>query len=112
MQKRITSEKIKAVLCRTFLPLVVLCISSHASFAQKQPAGKAKNSADEQRKKADAAGNAGTSAAFSDAVSNQSPASVKAGPAFTPVADKKTAAVKRKNTQAPTADITSKPKNN
>jgi len=112
MQKRITPKKIKAVLHRACLPLVVLCISSHASLAQKQPAGKTKPGSDQQRKLADAAGNAGSSAAFSDAVKTASPVPAKTDPALTPVADKKTAALKRKNTQVPTADITSKPKSN
>lgn len=110
MQKRITPKKNRLILSRAFLPLIALCISAHASLAQKPPAARTKNASDEQRKKADAAANAGTSAAFSDAVKNTASGPAKNIPAVKPVTDKKNAAAKR--TEVQVADITAKPKNN
>lgn len=99
MQKRITQKKVNLVLRSTCLSLFVLCISFNASLAQKQPAANAKTRSDQQRKQAEAAANNGTSAAFSDAVKDQSPAVVPTAPSAAKTAVKKNAAEK------PTADI-------
>lgn len=117
MQKNITPKKVKVILYRTCFLLFAGCLSFNASFAQKQPASGAKPASDEQRKQAYAASQANASAAFSDAVKNESPASVKTG--NTAASDKKAAAekpaaaIKRKNTEAAAkADLPSKPKSN
>lgn len=117
MQKNITPKKVNVILCRTCFLLFVGSLSFNASFGQKQPASGARPSSDEQRKQAYAASQATASAAFSDAVKNEPPASVKpdhtvAASDKKSAAEKPAAAIKRKSTEAVKAGLPQKPKSN
>lgn len=117
MEKNITPKKVNVILCRTCFLLFVGCLFFNASFAQKQPASGARPAADEQRKQAYTASQASASAAFSDAVKNESPVSVKTDPTVA-ASDKKSteekpaAAIKRKNAEAAKVVLPPKPKSN
>lgn len=88
MHKTTTLKDFNVFLLKACLTTLILGFSFSVSFAQKQSANAAKPASDEKRKQMRAANNASASAAFSDAVKNES--ALKATPASvaaTPTAD-------------------------
>jgi hypothetical protein len=82
MHKTTTLKDFNVFLLKACLTTLILGFSFSVSFAQKQSANVAKPTSDEKRKQMQAANDASASAAFSDAVKNES--SLKAPAATVP----------------------------